>query len=230
MIDKFLDKMNKVILPKNYSVNNIKNETLKNTSFKKEEIKTGEFPKMILYTDDDDNNEQDDNLKEALNNEKKKNMNLRYQIYELNKKLETFNKKIEKQAEYIYKLEKQRENDSKYLLKLENMFNHKNDMNQTIKPSKLNISQQTEDIGRNTLIKLLMDQNEKLKRFQDEIFNLSKKYDQINDAMSFNIGEIHSLLQFVNENITCDEASSNIKNIKGRCILTKYHSIKLSKI
>jgi hypothetical protein len=217
MIDQFLDKMNKVILPKNYSINNIKNDP-KNNKFQKEEIKTADFPKVILYTDDDNNDEGDD-MKEALNIEKKKNMNLRYQVYELNKKVDTLNKKIEKQSEYINRLEKQRESDSKYLLKLENMFNHKNDMNQTIRPPKLNISQQTEDTGRNTLIKLLMEQNENLKKFQDEIYNLSKKYDQINDAMIFNIGEIHSLLQYVDETITCDDSMNTIKKTKGNIFL-----------
>jgi hypothetical protein len=214
MIDQFLERMNKVIKPNNYSINSIKNDAQKTNSFKLEEIKTAEFPKVILYTEED-NNEECDDIKELLNNEKKKNMNLRYQVYEMNKKLETLNKNIEKKNEYITKLEKQIESDSKYLIKLENMFNHKNDMNQSTKPPKLNISQQTEETSRNNLIKLLMEQNENLKRFQIEIYNISKKYDQLNDAMAFNLGEIHSLLQYVGEHITCDEAINTIKQSKG---------------
>jgi chromosome segregation ATPase len=215
MIDQFLDKMNKVILPKNYSINNFKNEKDNYSPNRNEEIKTGEFPKVILYTDEDNLYEHNDDMKKILINEKKKNMNLRYQVYEINKKVDNLNKKIEKQTEYINKLEKQKESDSKYLLKLENMFNHKNDLNQTIKPSKLNISQQTEETGRNTLMKLLMEQNDKLKKFQDDIFKISKKYDQMNDTMSFNLGEIHNLLQYVDENITCDDALNTINYTKG---------------
>jgi hypothetical protein len=213
MIDQFLERMNKVISPKNYSISSIKNDTHKTNTYNNEEIKTPEFPKVILYTDDD--NADGDDIRETLNNEKKKNMNLRYQVYELNKKLETLNKNIEKKNEYIIKLEKQIESDSKYLLKLENMFNHKNDMTQSLKPPKLNISQQTEETSRNNLIKLLMEQNESLKRFKIEIYNLSKKYDQLNDVIAFNLGEIHSLLQYVGENITCDDAMKTIKQTKG---------------
>jgi hypothetical protein len=112
-------------------------------------------------------------LCETISNEKKKNMNLRFNTYELNKKLEESNKKREELENVVERLYKEKNADSKYLIKLEN--------NLILCKNELNELKMRKDI--NVEVKNILEENKKLKEFRNEIFKISLKYEQINDDM-----------------------------------------------
>lgn len=72
-------------------------------------------------------------LKQVIKTEKNKNMNYRYEIQELKKQLEHLSEKCRVQDETISKIERLRENDKRYVSKMEEMIK-KNGEKQSLQP------------------------------------------------------------------------------------------------
>jgi hypothetical protein len=167
-----------------------------------------------------------------------KAMNYRHEVETLKKKITDLYKIIEDQKEKIYRIEKQKENDNKYLIKLENMLAAQstggqpsinallnNLANNNINMSSMsNLSQKNFTAGiyvelkkcTNLIVKdkvnnlslNLIDQNDmkefilnlmnecqKLKAFQRQVFDISKNYDDINENIINSIKTIQNIME-----------------------------------
>jgi hypothetical protein len=167
-----------------------------------------------------------------------KTMNYRHEVETLKKKITDLYKIIEDQKEKIYRIEKQKENDNKYLIKLENMLAAQssggqpsinallnNLANNNINMSSMsNLSQKNLTSGiyvelkkcTNLIIKdkvnnlslNIIDQNDmkefvlnlmnecqKLKAFQRQVFEISKNYDDINENIINSIKTIQNIME-----------------------------------
>lgn len=174
------------------------------------------------------------------------NMNYRHEVSTLKAKIQETDKKLSLQANTIQKLEKQKENDSKYLVKLENLIAQENKSNSNININ-LNVSNNSgmkiDDISRSQQfsqnyegeiknLKLnfneksevkefltnLLEENQKLKLFQSQVEEISKNYDLVND----NIIDSMKAIQLMIENIN---KSDVFENYQFNLLISKYHPL-----
>ena len=117
-------------------------------------------------------------LKLLLNEEMKKNMNLRHEIQGLGTKVNELEKKQNEYLKTINILKIEKEMSSKYILKMESLIKNLTNENKAIKKNKIiPIPANTE----NKLInESLNDEIEKLKNFRQQIYETSKSYDELN--------------------------------------------------
>ena len=217
-----------------------------------------------------------DFLKKKIHKINKLNMNLRFEVAKLNEKLENSEKLIHDQAKTIKILEKQKDNDSEYLLKLENIicmekrsnsvklmnkssnsnnissnsinlntthFNNKSNMNNkshqshqtgktnlnnnntknkkiTMQPDEIRFLQLdnnfTIDLNEKNdlsqLLQMMYQENQRLKFFQNNIIQLSKNYDEINENMVVWMKDVNLLVEGLPKNY--DEV--NFQSIIGK--------------
>jgi hypothetical protein len=247
MLDSYIKKLENIIVPRKYNVNDVKNINTAFDSNREQKPKANVSLKDTNTSDDfaktKKTHTQSDlqpireessrggtiadeeklSLIEIINIEKKKNMNYRFEIGELQRKVEYLNQKIEKQGDCINKLERQKDLDSKYLIKLEAMLSGRepgnvNSMGNTTRQFS-NISKI--DIGndfKTNFNKLLLDENQKLKRFQEEVFKISRCYDEVNDELIYYLKEIQQLLSHTNEDDYRNEqvVGTTISSIKSK--------------
>jgi hypothetical protein len=181
-------------------------------------------------------------MKEKIHNLNIKNMNYRYEIETLKNKLNDQTKTIEEQKIEIAKLEKQNENNNKYLMKLENLVSQRNlnlnfnkssvtnvnfgsydnlmshvknsksennvvvdfnRMNNLVIEDRLNqtVVNITDKNDLKELISNLIQENQKLKQFQNQVYEISKNYDDINENMVDGMKNIQNILSTYDENV-----------------------------
>lgn len=155
-------------------------------------------------------------LKEKVHSLSIKNMSFRYEIEKYKNKINELTTIIEEKEENINKLEKQRENNNKYLLKLEGMltssgrtfnspFMNKTFNKSTVLKTKRNPLENYPDQNKTELIaserkevkniiSALIQENDKLKTFQQEVYNISKSYDDINENL---LNEIKAMQEII---------------------------------
>lgn len=186
----------------------------------------------------------DASTKEKIHNLNIKNMNYRYEIETLKNKLNEQNKTIEDQKIEIAKLEKQNENNNKYLMKLENLVSQRNlnlnfnkssvtnvnfgsydnlvshlkasksDNNVIVDFNRMN-NLVIEDRANQTVVNItdrndlkelisnLIQENQKLKQFQNQVYEISKNYDDINENIVEGMKNVQNILNnnLNNENV-----------------------------
>jgi hypothetical protein len=202
-------------------------------------------------------NEADEvTLKEKIHNLNIKNMNHRYEIETLKNKISEKDKLIEEQKIELAKLDKQNENNNKYLVKLENLVSQRNlnlNFNKSqvtnlnfgsydsfinhVKTSKsennviVDFNRMNnlviEDRANQTVVNItdkndlkelianLIQENQKLKQFQNQVYEISKNYDDINQNMVEGIKNIQDIL---NNNLSNIENKSDkvLHKIEGK--------------
>lgn len=184
-----------------------------------------------------------------------KAMNYRHEVETLKKRINELNKVIEDQKEKILRMEKQKENDNKYLIKLENLLasqstgqpslnaflNNSSNLNNVSSLS--NLSQRNftngiyvelrkctnlivKDKNNNFSLNLtdqaemkefvlnLMNEAQKLKAFQKQVFEISKNYDDINENMINSIKTIQNIMDI--------SSAKNIDDIEKKEIYCKF--------
>lgn len=155
-----------------------------------------------------------------------KSMNYRYEITKLQQTIDSQQKTIMMKDTIIQKLEKQRDNDAKYLLKLEAMLSQKAKPEIPINPihntnlQDFTSSKQQENLTQGSktdeeLKTLELNFNDKkevkefilksmreiklLKEFQQSVYEISQNYDSINDNIIEGMNLIQQLINNVNQ-------------------------------
>lgn len=185
-------------------------------------------------------------LREKVHQLNLKSMNFRAEIESLKNTVSELKSKVEEKDEIIGKLERQKEKDNKYLLKMEGLLaNKENGNNISVNKTKIisdktlisNIHSKIHDgpnidfnktnqliiedkvnhtihnfTDRNDLkefVSNLTAENQKLKLFQNGVFDLSKKYDDVNENMIEGMKQIGNLIN-KNENILDDSSKRDV--------------------
>jgi hypothetical protein len=148
-------------------------------------------------------------LKEIIKEEKKKNMNLRHEITELNKQIQALNNKESEFNKTIHALKIEKEMNSKYILKMETMIYNlnKNQIKQKPLTAKNlctggnNLFMQ-EDKDNDRIFKNLTDELQRLKNFKTEIFKISITQDEVNSNIIKCMREIQEMFNELNISIS----------------------------
>lgn len=133
-------------------------------------------------------------------------INYRHEIETLQNMLKSLEKKYLEKQNVIDTYEKQKENDDKYLLKLEDIYKQEQMKNKNNLNISLNVSNTNNNISGlgneenvlsglnlkdknqlNNLITNLINENYKLKHFQAQVLEISKNYDDINENIVNNM-------------------------------------------
>lgn len=194
------------------------------------------------------------NIKEKSEQRKKKNLKFKQQREEVHKKRDEIQKEIIGKQDELFKVEKEKEDLSKYLFKLEKVakdktigesnaeimtFSEKDNMNENNKNFEafdsqsltINISggspnivmedEQGEKIiilSKKDLMKYLnklYKENQALKNFQQQIFNLSKSYGDINDHLADCIAGFQELcMDTPGDKIKIEDVESKLNGLK----------------
>ena len=151
-------------------------------------------------------------------------INYRYEIEVLNNNLSNLEKKSLEQQNLIDTLEKQKENDDKYLLKLEDIYKQEQSKNKNNLNISLNVSNTNNNISSlnednllsainfkdkkqlNNIISTLLNVNYKLKNFQSQVLEISKNYDDINENI---VENMKSTQNYFKKNVNSESASIN---------------------
>ena len=151
-------------------------------------------------------------------------INYRYEIETLSNTMNNLEKKCLEQQNLIDTLEKQKENDDKYLLKLEDIYKqeqtkNKNNLNISLNVSNTNnnMSSLNEDNMHsginfkdknqvNNMISTLLNANYKLKNFQSQVLEISKNYDDINENI---VENMKSTQNYFKKNINSNSSNIN---------------------
>jgi hypothetical protein len=178
-------------------------------------------------------------FKQIITEEQKKNMQLRHELTELNKQVETLKQTNKENQVLIQKLEREKQSDSKYLIKLENLLSSMKQNNNELKVSttmfkesfgitNLNSPMQTIPTPNSTyfledrkerenlekIVQSLTKENERLNHFQKSIYEISHVCDEINNNVMNNLKEIEDILQNINEKGDLDNWDiSSLKSI-----------------
>ena len=147
-----------------------------------------------------------------------KSMNYRYEISQLKQQIDTQQQTIMQKDIYVQKLEKQRENDAKYLLKLETMISQKQKQETVVQQDNNIAKQESQQISFKNdeeLKSLNLNFNDKkevkdfiiktikelthLREFQTNVYKISKDYDSINENIIEGMNLIQSLINLVNQ-------------------------------
>ncbi len=201
-------------------------------------------------------------LREKIHMMNLKAMNYRYEIETLKGTICELKGKLDEQNLQIAKMDRQKETDNKYLIKLEGLLATKepNGLNLSANKSKI-ISDKTltsnfhsksdqlvidfnksnhlfiEDKVNHTLVNFndknelkefisnLIVENQKLKAFQNGVFDLSKKYDDVNENMIDEMKQIGQFLNLSKNEISIEEAPR--KDIICKFVLILAHFEKL---
>jgi hypothetical protein len=285
MIDNYLKKLEEIITPRKYSINNI-NKTQREKSFesfrlnqskspnsrmkflqkdsknisistremtlarntKSNSINTSQIspgslndnlgsiesspPVDLIHIEEEKNSmnmsqicKQDPYyMKEIIIEERKKNMSYRYEIGELKRKIESLEKEGKIKQDMLNKLQRDKEIDSKYLIKLENMLTGIKDSK--IREEVYTIDKDNTQKEAKHLIKFLYGENEKLKLFQSEIYKISKTYDEINSGVLSKLKEIENLFAILNDNINQEKlGKTDLKNIALQKVKCKEYNL-----
>jgi hypothetical protein len=257
MIEDYLKKLETIISPQTYDLNNYKEKILQSNkdfpdrefiqgldilsedeqsdirSLKNDKSQTktkgdNASVKNITKSDLIDNKSQnvassvvDEKSRAKIHNLNVKNMAYRQQIDSLNRKIEDQARVIESQRRTIEENKVTIENNSRYLLKLESYLVEagKNKARERFTLNLLGVntnfaneckdqaSKATFSVERENMkemIVALINENQKLKDFQNKIINLSQTYDEINSTMV-------DSLRGVQENLTEIYKSSNLE-------------------
>jgi len=155
-----------------------------------------------------------------------KSMNYRYEISQLKQFVENQQQTLMQKDLIIQKLEKQRENDAKYLLKLETMISQKQKQEVTVSQTNNNNNIQKQESNQisfkndEELKSLNLNFNDKkevkdyilnnlkeltqLREFQSNVYHISKDYDSINENIIEGMNLIQSLIHLVNQSQRLD--------------------------
>jgi hypothetical protein len=264
MLEDYLKKLESTIAPQTYSKQNYKSKfNLNNTSTQEglsNEIKFIEvinvkpnniiaeskirvYNKMLESPEQQSNVNITKSMSPNLSNDKErihqlsiKNMNYRHEIEAYKNNLNNVTNELEEYKMLVSRLEKQKDNDNKYLLKLEHMLENKRQSGVTMRysnGSKSDISRilnknnyynveyrnnslTVEDKENDNMMVLsdkeevkqyvlnMLTENRKLKYFQNQVYDISKNYDDINLSMLESIKNFQTLsndqrLSFENE-------------------------------
>jgi len=285
MIDEYLKKLETIISPQTYDLNNYKDKILQsnigfpNKSFiqglekshsnvrseqleKQENNQADSFHEAAVNdniqkssVDIMENTDIDAKVRAKLHNLNVKNMGYRQQIDALNRKIEDQSRVIETQRRTIDEYKVTIENNSRYLLKLESYLVEagKNKARERFTLNLLGVSynfaEECKDKDNKAsftvdkdkmkeMIISLINENNKLKAFQQSVFNISKQYDDINEHMLDGLKSIReklseALLAGKLENIKSDvlkDVDSNLNKILfcvEETISTKHEEFKL---
>ena len=207
------------------------------------------------YTDDDI-----ESLLEKVKNLNMKNMNYRYEIEKYKNKITQLQKDYDSQIDLQNKMEKEKENLTKYLLKLEKMLQNQsqrqkmmntnnsnistisNNQNMSLNATKKSVSIfNTSNIninvtGNNPIITIIDNsknskytilsreelqnfllkiykENQKLKAFQSQVFELSKNYDDVNSNIEESLKKLQETIKN-NKNINNNNENNQNNNIE----------------
>ena len=207
------------------------------------------------YTDDDI-----ESLLEKVKSLNMKNMNYRYEIEKYKNKITQLQKDYDSQIDLQNKMEKEKENLTKYLLKLEKMLQNQsqkqkmmntnnsnistisNNQNMSLNATKKSVSIfNTSNIninvtGNNPIITIIDNsknskytilsreelqnfllkiykENQKLKAFQSQVFELSKNYDDVNSNIEESLKKLQETIKN-NKNINNNNENNKNNNIE----------------
>jgi hypothetical protein len=149
-------------------------------------------------------------LKQLLNEEMKKNMNLRHEIHTLSSKINLLENKENNYLQCINSMKFDKEMNNKYILKMETMVKNLTNENKDIKKiQQAPIPDNTHD---KLLIAELNEEIEKLNSFRQKIYETSLTYDEINLNIYNTLKDIQLLFLGMNKEI--DEEKFNHYDFK----------------
>ena len=208
------------------------------------------------YTDDDI-----ESLLEKVKSLNMKNMNYRYEIEKYKNKISQLQKDYDAQIDLQNKMEKEKENLTKYLLKLEKMLQNQSQRQKMVNTNNSNISTisnnqnmslnatkksvsifNTSNIninvtGNNPIITIfdnsknskytilsreelqnfllkIYKENQKLKAFQSQVFELSKNYDDVNSNIEESLKKLQETIQNNHKNNNNENKIEQNNNIE----------------
>lgn len=265
MIDDYLKKLETIISPQTYDLNNYKDKILNsnlvfpdrnfiegneefdyNSNLGKSKIEMNE--NMSQHFSQNTNSQQyenydSDKFRQKVHQLNVKNMAYRQKIDNLNRKIEDQNKLIESQRRTIEENKLMIENNSKYLLKLEsylveagknkarekftlNLLGINNKFAEACKDS---ASKATFSVERNEMKEMivsLVNENQKLKEFQEKVIELSKNFDEINYTIIESIKEIENNLSSINSSNNNEALLNEINNNVNKLVFCFEETLK----
>lgn len=215
------NELQQVLVEKDHNLNNLNNEQSKlRSSTVKNDIRASLQEKSVvsgLGTGSKPGSPMKKPLNGVDKNEKftqlhLQSINYRHEIEILQNTLAALEKKFFEQQNIIDTLEKQKENDDKYLLKLEDIYKQEQMKNKNNLNISLNVSNTNNNISSgglaampsgedniiaginfkdkkqlNNVITSLLHENYKLRNFQNQVLEISKNYDDINENIIENM-------------------------------------------
>jgi hypothetical protein len=171
-------------------------------------------------------------LKEIIKEEKKKNMNLRHEINELHKQIQALDNREGEFSKAIQGLKIEKDMNTKYVLKMEAMIYNLN-KNQ-IKQKNLNAKNLSNMPIMNSgiddnFLREITEEMDKLKHFKNEVFRISRCYDEVNGTIIQCLREIHDLFNELNNTLSENMSPMhkhkpdfrNLDKIRSKYILIK---------
>ena len=207
------------------SNNNTNSNVQNNSTIKNNSNNNNNFMKINdkIYTQNDILN-----LLEKIKSINIKNMSYRYEMEKYKNKIIELNKTNSEQKEEIEKLEKEKENLTQYLLKLEKLIRGQKSLspNQSLNSNILNTNSSNSNINKNRKLNVINNNNKNIK--EKETIEMKKSYNLFNQSnIDVSIGGNNPYVIITDVNTKVQTTLNNKKELKNFLIRINKENLKL---
>ena len=207
------------------SNNNTNSNVQNNSTIKNNSNNNNNFMKINdkIYTQNDILN-----LLEKIKSINIKNMSYRYEMEKYKNKIIELNKTNSDQKEEIEKLEKEKENLTQYLLKLEKLIRGQKSLspNQSLNSNILNTNSSNSNINKNRKLNVINNNNKNIK--EKETIEMKKSYNLFNQSnIDVSIGGNNPYVVITDVNTKVQTTLNNKKELKNFLIRINKENLKL---
>ena len=207
------------------SNNNTNSNFQNNSTIKNNSNNNNNFMKINdkIYTQNDILN-----LLEKIKSINIKNMSYRYEMEKYKNKIIELNKTNSEQKEEIEKLEKEKENLTQYLLKLEKLIRGQKSLspNQSLNSNILNTNSSNSNINKNRKLNVINNNNKNIK--EKETIEMKKSYNLFNQSnIDVSIGGNNPYVVITDVNTKVQTTLNNKKELKNFLIRINKENLKL---
>ena len=207
------------------SNNNTNSNVQNNSTIKNNSNNNNNFMKINdkIYTQNDILN-----LLEKIKSINIKNMSYRYEMEKYKNKIIELNKTNSEQKEEIEKLEKEKENLTQYLLKLEKLIRGQKSLspNQSLNSNILNTNSSNSNINKNRKLNVINNNNKNIK--EKETIEMKKSYNLFNQSnIDVSIGGNNPYIIITDVNTKVQTTLNNKKELKNFLIRINKENLKL---
>jgi len=207
------------------SNNNTNSNVQNNSTIKNNSNNNNNFMKINdkIYTQNDILN-----LLEKIKSINIKNMSYRYEMEKYKNKIIELNKINSEQKEEIEKLEKEKENLTQYLLKLEKLIRGQKSLspNQSLNSNILNTNSSNSNINKNRKLNVINNNNKNIK--EKETIEMKKSYNLFNQSnIDVSIGGNNPYVVITDVNTKVQTTLNNKKELKNFLIRINKENLKL---
>ena len=207
------------------SNNNTNSNVQNNSTIKNNSNNNNNFMKINdkIYTQNDILN-----LLEKIKSINIKNMSYRYEMEKYKNKIIELNKTNSEQKEEIEKLEKEKENLTQYLLKLEKLIRGQKSLspNQSLNSNILNTNSSNSNINKNRKLNVINNNNKNIK--EKETIEMKKSYNLFNQSnIDVSIGGNNPYVVITDVNTKVQTTLNNKKELKNFLIRINKENLKL---